>query len=354
MRGRKSSIRPAKAGPCGVSGLGRLLSFLVLCLATAPVAANDSTAGLGAGGLVLTKTADIDMRAEDLSISTRQIRVRYRFFNTSKHDIATQVAFPLPDLVYKDQDSSIDIPNSDGDNFLGFVTRVNGMAVKMQLEQKAMAKDIDHSALLRQLGLPLSFYTDAAHKALQALPKPRWDELVALGLAEIVEFDEGKGMEKTLQARWLLKSTYHWEQVFPAQREIAIEHTYKPSVSSKVETQVGGSDWKEDPAGAEYFKNYCIDAKILTLLAKAHAKDKSSNSPFAEERIDYILTTGANWAAPIGVFRLVIDKGSVANLTSVCGTGWKAISPTRFELRKRNFTPTEDFHMLIFKLRETG
>ena len=43
----------------------------VLLLATGPVYANDSTAELATGGLVFTKTADIEMRSEDLSISEK-------------------------------------------------------------------------------------------------------------------------------------------------------------------------------------------------------------------------------------------------------------------------------------------
>ena len=57
---------------------------LAIALATAPMAgANDSSAELSTGGLVLTKHPDIEMRSEDLFISAKQVRVRYRFANTS-------------------------------------------------------------------------------------------------------------------------------------------------------------------------------------------------------------------------------------------------------------------------------
>ena len=48
--------------------------------------------------IVLTRSADIEMRSEDLYVSEKEIRVRYSFFNTSKADIRTLVAFPIPDL----------------------------------------------------------------------------------------------------------------------------------------------------------------------------------------------------------------------------------------------------------------
>ena len=66
-------------------------------------------------------------------------------------------------------------------------------------------------------------------------------------------------------------------------------------------------------------------------------------------RIEYILRTGANWAGPIGDFRLVVDKGEADSLVSFCGEGVKRISPTRFEMRKTDFTPERDLSILILK-----
>ena len=59
---------------------------LALVLAGA-AGANDSTAGLATGGLVLTKNADIEMRSEKLYISDKQVRVDYQFLNTSAKDV---------------------------------------------------------------------------------------------------------------------------------------------------------------------------------------------------------------------------------------------------------------------------
>ena len=72
---------------------------LALALAAAPMAgANDSSAELTTGGLVLTKHPDIEMRSEDLFVSAKQVRVRYRFANTSAKDVTIVVAFPMPDI----------------------------------------------------------------------------------------------------------------------------------------------------------------------------------------------------------------------------------------------------------------
>ena len=73
-------------------------ALLAAVLLAAPAAANDSVASMGAGGLVLGRTDGIEMRSEDLYVSAREIRVRYRFYNRTDQDISTLVAFPLPDL----------------------------------------------------------------------------------------------------------------------------------------------------------------------------------------------------------------------------------------------------------------
>jgi hypothetical protein len=66
-----------------------------------------------------------------------------------------------------------------------------------------------------------------------------------------------------------------------------------------------------------------------------------------ERRISYVLKTGANWAGPIKTFHLVVDKGQPDRIVSFCGDGIKKISPTAFEMRASNFTPTRDLNILI-------
>jgi len=61
----------------------RFAIALTLAAATwaSPALANDSAAALATGGLVFVRNDDIEMRSEDLYISTAEIRVRYRFHN---------------------------------------------------------------------------------------------------------------------------------------------------------------------------------------------------------------------------------------------------------------------------------
>jgi hypothetical protein len=116
---------------------------------SASAGANDSTAELAAGGLVLTKSAAIEMRAEDLFISARQVQVRYRFANASARDVTVTVAFPMPDITTEGVDDMLSIPTQDPVNILGFATHVDGKPVVAQVEQKAIKHGVDETAYLR-------------------------------------------------------------------------------------------------------------------------------------------------------------------------------------------------------------
>src|SRR6185312_15363017 len=104
-----------------------------------------------AGGLVLTKSAAIEMRAEDLFISAKQVRVRYRFANTSPHDVTVTVAFPMPDITTAGFDDNIAIPTEDPQNILGFSTLVDGKPVAAQVEQRVIKRGVDQTAYLKSL-----------------------------------------------------------------------------------------------------------------------------------------------------------------------------------------------------------
>jgi hypothetical protein len=325
------------------------LTLTAWLLALAPAAGNDSTAELTTGGLVFAKSPDVEMRAEDLFISEREIRVRYRFFNASPRDVTSLVAFPMPDVVWEGPDVNIAIPSDDPENFLDFHTLADGRAIAADIEQKVIANGVDQTARLRALGVPLAPQRAQATAALDALAPARQAELLALKMATPDDYDIGKGMEHHLEPNWTMESTYFWRQTFPAGREIVIEHRYRPSVGETVGTQLGSPDI-EAQSLAHYQNTYCTDRDFLDSARRAMSRPDASgvaSTPFFERRISYILTTGANWAGPIGDFHLVVDKGAPDSLVSFCADGVKKIGPTQFEVRHANFTPSRELNILI-------
>ena len=329
----------------------RLSLMLLAAAACGSASANDSTAELATGGLVLTRSDDIEMRSEDLFVSPREIKVSYRFYNTAPTDVTTLVAFPMPDITVADVGTDIPLPTSDPHNLLGFSTSVDGAPVKARIVQKVLARGIDRTADLDRLKVPLAPHLPLTDKALGKLPRSAWDELRQLGLAEVEEYSAGRSMRRaTPSPRWTLQTTYYWEQTFPAGKEISVEHRYKPSVGRSVQTLIGDPEAMKEDWYRGYARKYCIDAEFIAAVERArNAARMRYGAPFSEERISYRLSTGANWAGPIGHFRLVVDKGDPASLVSFCGEGAKQIGPTRFEVRRDDFSPAQDLHVLILK-----
>ena len=331
----------------GAAALAAGAFTLGMALGVADAAlANDSTAELAAGGLVLTKNTAIEMRSEDLYISDKEVKVHYVFANTTSADVTVTVAFPMPDITVEGFDDNISIPSQDPVNFLAFSTVADGRPVVAQVEQKVLKNGVDQTAYLRSLGVPLGPQLAATGAALDKLPQAVKNELVRRQLAMVNSYDDGHGMQDHMQATWTLKTTYYWQQTFPAGRTITVDHHYTPAVGSSAGTMWGNPDFPKDPDYAAARAKYCVDDNFIASIGRSIPAGQTYSTD-QEERIDYILTSGANWAAPIGQFRMVIDKGDPARLVSFCGTGVRKISPTRFEVDYTNFTPKGEVAVLI-------
>ena len=329
-----------------------VLLAAALATSVAPIfaLANDSTAELATGGLVFVHNDNVEMRSEDLMISAKEIQVRYRFFNKSDKAVTVLVAFPMPEIKVDGPDDNISLPSDDPVNLLAFATTANGRPVTTKVEQRALAVGLERTQVLRDLGVPLAPHVKAASEALDKLPRAKWDELIRVGLAEIEQYDVGKGMQDHLAPRWSLQTTFYWEQIFPLKAETVIEHRYRPSVGSSVQTALGSPDSAQEDWYEDYVEKYCLDKEFLAAVERARREAKGQyGAPYSEQRIEYILSTGANWAGPIKEFRLVVDKGDADSLVSFCGDNVKKVTPTRFEMKMTDFTPEDDFAVLILK-----
>lgn len=316
----------------------------VTCVAwSVPALANDSTASMRAGGLVLERTDGIAMLSEDLYVSAREIRVKYQFRNITDQPIETIVAFPMPDIT-GGQDGEFGGFTTDPARILPFITWVDDYAVHTEIEHKAVMGDTDVSVLLRQYGIPLEPQLESTAAALKAAPGATIEALVAAGLVELSWYPGADGvMTPEFTPQWTLKTTHYWTQYFAPGEIVEIEHLYAPAVGGSAGSMIGLPDFQNDEYDARNIQTYCTDDAFV-----AAARRKIASGQYLSETwIDYVLLTGANWAQPIGDFRLVVDKGDPNKLVSFCGEGVRQISPTQFEIRRQNFTPTRDLSVLI-------
>jgi len=321
-----------------------LAALGVLAAATAAAEANDSTAALDAGGLVLKASNDLVMESEDLFISPSEVRVTYVFRNIKGSDVETIVAFPLPD---------IDMPSLFGSalagrardplNFLEFQVEVDGAPVQPLAEQKAFLGGQDVTADLRRLGLPLSIFEADAAERLVAAPEPALREAVRLGLLEW----EGSPGEQPLP-NWTLRTTHYWTQRFPAGRPVVVRHVYEPvaGLSQFHEAELEDEISSTPDARVAAF---CIDPATQAAIRKKmrSIEPLPGQGTLIATEVGYVLSTGANWAGPIRRFRLTIDKGAPDAIVSLCFDGVKRTGPTTFVFERTDFTPQGDLRLLI-------
>ena len=135
------------------------LAFSVAAIAlAAPLSANDSEAAVNVGGIELVANKAISMDSEDLYISEKEVRVRYRYTNHSAKDQELTISFPLPAIRAEDEEKYgyTAIPNFDQ---LNFATSVNGQPVRFQIVRRAEVRGRDVTQRLAQLKWPLDWIT---------------------------------------------------------------------------------------------------------------------------------------------------------------------------------------------------
>lgn len=302
--------------------------------------ANDSIARVGAGGVILLKTDQIRMVQEVLEISTKTVRVSYRFKNESQKDIRTTVAFPMPAYGWNPGHSAV----SDNERPLRpFTLLVGGKATAAKFERRAVVEGRDVTDGLRRAGL-----SDA--KIFERFGDCTEDgcPYSAKQSAQIAKAT-GKGAD---YPHWKVVETAYWEQLFPAGVEVRIQHEYPPFVGMSYSAPyqadfgyVGGlprAAWVSPPAIPD---EACIDEGARQALARKIERSVAEGARTVMvtlHDVEYVLGTGRNWKGPIGDFTLRIKKDSADQVISLCFPGKPKIVDSRtFEFRATDFVPQD-------------
>ncbi|WPP03501.1 DUF4424 domain-containing protein [Methylocella tundrae] len=328
---------------------GIFLAAASLALACAvPASANDSSVEMAVGGVTFTQSPDVSMEEEVLTITPDTVTVLYRFLNQATLPVTLTVGFPLPDIDLADQDVLYAIPGNDPVNFVDFKTKIDGKPIKFDVVQRARLGGKDVTAAIRAAGLPIALIGADTQQHITALTPEARASLIEGGLLIPVGSDE-KG-DQLYGPAWRVTTTFTRKQVFPPGQAVSVEHRYKTSLGASLDTVLRKGLRNSDGMGAtveRYRKDYCLPDDFFKGLDKLAGADPANTAKVQERRISYVLKTGANWAGPIKNFRLVVDKGKPDRLVSFCFDNVKKISPTAFEARLENFTPTQDLKILL-------
>jgi hypothetical protein len=327
--------------------------------------ANDSSSLLAAGGLVLTKTDAISIQREDLSIAPAQIRVRYEMRNDRGTPVTLHVAFPSPELPVETP-AGMDITDANGNtiahminlpslqrpNFLNFTVSADGSLLQPALEIRAIAPGGRNIAeQLRAIGgwslvlNPRMFVNE---------PSPDEQAQGDIGpeiLQKLRDLGAVEGTDDTYRPTWKTYVTFHWQQTLRPGLTI-IEHAYQPVIGEFL-FHCNNGKWIGGAVGDPTDMNEadCIEETMDHAMQILASQD--SYGYLSALSLAYVLTTGANWAGPIGIFHLTIDGQNPASrdrpaLMSLCSdVPLQRTAPLHLEGTVQNYIPKHDLRLLM-------
>ncbi len=293
------------------------------------------------------------MEKEVLTISRNLIRVEYEFLNMTSNSIKETIFFPMPFYGF-DYGCS---PEYSGE-LERFKVWADGVRMTPLRMVRAKLKGVDVTDHLIKLGF--SDEDIAEYRGLEGYcgsddtPPPagvfakNLDVLVKDGLMEIfVVNDNNKPRIVDSRALWEAAYFYSWEQIFPPMKKIRIVHEYVPFRGTGV--------WRYDFRKIESFKNewtesvdkFCMSDGTIKAGKRIQIENKTEG--FEWNSLQYILTTGANWAGPIKDFTLNLKKESKNEVVSLCFDGnFTRSDDLTITSNVKNFLPKKDITTIFF------
>ncbi len=134
---------------------------------------------------------------------------------------------------------------------------------------------------------------------------------------------------------WSSQIIYSWKQTFKAGSVTEIKHQYTPLVGGSFLPSLKAKDSKA------FIDEYCMDENFLKNFKTVEGGSK------VYHYLGYVLTTGANWAKPIGKFTLTIDREPNTVISLCWDKSLRKVGPNRFQAVKENFLPKKDLDIIF-------
>ncbi len=330
------------------------------CFIPLQVIANDGVAAQGVGGVTIAKTDKIAIKSEVLDISCDSIHVSYDFINESDRDEDTLIMFPLPAY-------SANIPESNDYAVqpADFTITVDGRPVRYQTQLKAVIVDfewldgggkkviseVDVTEKLKAAGLSeqeiASYRFNTRYVEGKRgedgyyqfpIPNDKVQKLVKEGLLA-----GGNMGEATPQ--WENRVTYVWKQLFPANKVVHVEHSYRPFTSGGA---TGG--FSKYTEGNEF----CLSKENIRTLNSIRKNKKNLDAYLnvPGTNVKYILTTANSWKDGIRDFTLRLHPKSKNEVVSAClPAPLVKISDKVYQVHLLNFHPSEELSVYFGNAR---
>ena len=306
-------------------------ALILLLLLAGAAHANDSMGTVSTSGIKYLKNPHIDMQSEDLYISEKQIRVHYKFKNTTAKDITETVLFPLPIVPAA---TVSDFADTKGlvDSFRIYA---DGKSVRPQAHVRAYFERsngslVDVTADLKKCGL-------SDQELMHPWTKKQDGEKIGskIGACRSAKVQSMLPKQTDELPDWSAQIIYSWKQTFKANAVTEIKHQYTPLVGGSFLPSLKAKDSKA------FIDEYCMDENFLKNFKTVEEGSKLYHY------LGYVLTTGANWAKPIGKFTLTIDREPNTVISLCWDKSLRKVGPNRFQAVKENFLPKKDLDIIF-------
>ena len=306
-------------------------ALILLFLLAGAAHANDSMGTVSTSGIKYLKNPHIDMQSEDLHISEKQIRVHYKFKNTTAKDITETVLFPLPIVPAA---TVSDFADTKGlvDSFRIYA---DGKPVRPQAHVRAYFERrngslVDVTADLKKCGL-------SDQELMHPWTKKQDGEKIGskIGACRSAKVQSMLPKQTDELPDWSSQIIYSWKQTFKANSVTEIKHQYTPLVGGSFLPSLKAKDSKA------FIDEYCMDENFLKNFKNVKGGSK------VYHHLGYVLTTGANWAKPIGKFTLTIDREPNTVLSLCWDKSLRKVGQNRFQAVKENFLPKKDLDIIF-------
>jgi hypothetical protein len=299
---------------------------------------------------------------EFLRISQGSVSVRYEFRNESSSEIKTIIAFPMPRFWWNPGEAQVE---ANVGPLGGFKTLVAGQAVETNVDTKAWLGRRDITPALKAAGISeanmvgaMSCRSEDAQNrtCISADVSRRLNKTIASAIVD----DVGAPAFEVQQTAW-------WEQKFPAQSSLRVDHTYAPKVGyvgngySGFESDLKAlTPWApgRKKEGVETHDTACLaegtEAALLRRIQRL-AKLNEGRVWVTLNDVEYVLGTGRNWKGPIGNFVLQVVKQSPDQLVSLCFPGSaRKVDDLTLEFSAKNFRPPDSLVVYFYTVKTEG
>ena len=307
--------------------------------AAAQTMAGDARTALPVGTLQLPRPPELELRSLDITVTPQEVRGRYVLFNRSDRDVALRASFAAPDLdAAAPGFGYMAIPQPEQMNFMGFAATVGGAAVALMDESHVFGAGLERTELIGDAGAPLQPAGVAAWEALGKLNPQALQDLRAAGLIDMDRL--GERLEP--RPRWLLKTAWHWPQVFPAGKETVIAWRHAASVSVAATPLAD----RNQLAHAARYERHCAGAAVND-AAGAARNNGPGNDWLLERGLRLRISTGPAFAGPAGVVTIAINTGADDVIAAACMSGLERVGPGQWRIRRENVVLDEDLKALF-------